>query len=47
MIREFMIDINKLKLQKRIESLEQKVSVNLDEKQYTELLSLRNQLKSG
>jgi len=39
--------IKKIELKKKIESLEDKVSLNLDEKLYSELLSLRNQLKSG
>ena len=42
-----MDQINKIKLTKKIESLEDKVSLNLDENLYTELLSLRNQLKRG
>ena len=36
-----------IELQKKIEFLEDKVSINLDEKLYSELLSLRNQLKGG
>jgi len=39
--------LDKIKLTKKIESLEDKVSLNLDENLYTELLSLRNQLKRG
>ena len=34
-------------LKKKIEILENKVSLNLNENLYTELLSLRNQLKEG
>ena len=41
------IDIKKIDLKHRIETLEDKVALNLDEKLYSELLSLRNQLKSG
>ena len=44
---EIMIEIKKIELRKKIESLENKVSSNLDENLYTELLSLRNQLKRG
>ena len=44
---EIIGEIKKVDLQKKIESLEDKVSLNLDEKLYTELLSLRNQLKGG
>ena len=44
---EIKNEINKINLRKKIESLEDKVSLNLDEKLYSELLSLRNQLKSG
>tara|TARA_Y100000590_G_scaffold363378_1_gene421002 strand:+ start:195 stop:1982 length:1788 start_codon:yes stop_codon:yes gene_type:complete len=40
-------EIQKIELQKRIESLENKVAINLDENLYSELLSLRNQLKGG
>jgi len=40
-------EIKKIELQKKIESLENEVSLNLDENLYTELLSLRNQLKRG
>ena len=47
MFNEIIGEINKIDLRKRIESLEDKVSLNLDEKLYSELLSLRNQLKSG
>ena len=47
MFNEIMDQINKIKLTKKIESLEDKVSLNLDENLYTELLSLRNQLKRG
>ena len=44
---EIIEEIKKIDLQKRIEFLEDKVSLNLDESLYSELLSLRNQLKSG
>jgi len=44
---EILNEIEKIDLRKKIESLETKVSLNLDEKLYTELLSLRNQLKGG
>ena len=47
MFNEIMDQINKIKLTKKIESLEDKVSLNLDENLYTELLSLRKQLKGG
>ena len=43
---EIVSEIKKIDLRKRIESLEDKVSLNLNEKLYSELLSLRNQLKS-
>ena len=44
---EIIGEIKKVDLRKKIESLEDKVSLNLDEKLYSELLSLRNQLKGG
>ena len=44
---EIIREIKKLDLRNKIESMESKVSLNLDEKLYSELLSLRNQLKSG
>ena len=48
---KFSKDKDDLKIGKKIpvliEKLEDKVSVNLDEKLYSELMSLRNQLKSG
>ena len=44
---ENKIDILTDEFENRIDSLEDKVSINLDEKLYSELLSLRNQLKSG
>tara|TARA_B100000315_G_C14559083_1_gene579646 strand:- start:51 stop:1838 length:1788 start_codon:yes stop_codon:yes gene_type:complete len=44
---EIIDEIKKVDLRKKIESLEDKVSLNLDEKLYSELLSLRNQLKGG
>ena len=47
MFTEIISELNKIDLRNKIESLENKVSLNLDEKIYSELLSLRNQLKSG
>ena len=47
MFNEIISQIKKIELTKKIESLENKVSLNLDENLYTELLSLRNQLKRG
>ena len=44
---EIVVEIQKIDLKKKIESLENKVSSNLDESLYSELLSLRNQLKGG
>jgi len=44
---EVVIELKKIELQSKIQHLEDKVSVNLDEKLYSELLFLRNQLKSG
>ena len=44
---EILKEIEKIELRKKIESLENKVSLNLDENLYTELLTLRNQLKGG
>ena len=44
---EIINEISNIDLRSKIESLERKVSINLDEKLYTELLSLRNQLKGG
>ena len=44
---EIVSEIKKIELQKKIEFLEDKVSLNLDENLYSELLSLRNQLKRG
>ena len=44
---EIISEIRKIELQKKIQFLEDKVSLNLDEAQYSELLSLRNQLKGG
>ena len=40
-------EMKKIELQKKIQQLENKVSLNLDENLYLELLSLRNQLKGG
>ena len=42
---EIMSEIKKIELEKKIEFLENKVSLNLDENLYSELLFLRNQLK--
>ena len=47
MFNEIIKEIREIELQKKIESLEDKVSLNLDENLYSELLSLRNQLKGG
>jgi len=47
MFSEITNEMKKIELRKKIESLEDKVSVNLDESLYSELLSLRNQLKEG
>ena len=47
MFNEIVGEIKKIELEKKIDSLEHKVSLNLDENLYTELLSLRNQLKRG
>tara|TARA_B100000029_G_C17558350_1_gene952429 strand:+ start:287 stop:2074 length:1788 start_codon:yes stop_codon:yes gene_type:complete len=44
---EIKKEIETIDLRKRIDSLEDKVSMNLDENLYSELLSLRNQLKEG
>ena len=44
---EIMSEIKKIELREKIEFLEDKVSLNLDENLYTELLTLRNQLKGG
>ena len=44
---EIADEIKKIKLRVKIEFLEDKVSLNLDEKLYSELLSLRTQLKEG
>ena len=44
---DLMNEIKKIDLRGKIEHLEDKVSLNLDEKLYSELLSLRNQLKGG
>jgi len=47
MFNETSAEMKKIELSKKIQSLEKKVSVNLDENLYSELLSLRNQLKGG
>jgi DNA primase len=44
---EIISEIKKIDLKKKIEILESEVSLNLDEKLYSKLLSLRNQLKGG
>ena len=44
---EITSEIKKIELKKKIEFLENKVSSNLDENLYSELLSLRNQLKGA
>ena len=47
MFNEIINEIKKIELRKKIELLEDKVSINLDETLYSELLLLRNQLKRG
>tara|TARA_Y100000590_G_scaffold198050_1_gene224909 strand:- start:1858 stop:3645 length:1788 start_codon:yes stop_codon:yes gene_type:complete len=47
MFNEIVSELKKIELRKKIEHLEDKVALNLDESLYTELLSLRNQLKEG
>ena len=47
MFNEIISEIEKIDLKKKIEFLESKVALNLDENLYSELLSLRNQLKRG
>ena len=47
MFNEITNEIKKIELRRKIETLEDEVSVNLDESLYSELLSLRNQLKEG
>ena len=47
MFNEIINEIQKIELRNKIEFLEDKVSINLDETLYSELLSLRNQLKGG
>ena len=47
MFNEIISEIKKIELGKKIQSLEDQVSANLDETLYSELLSLRNQLKGG
>ena len=47
MFNEILSEIQKIELRRKIENLEEKVSANLDESLYSELLSLRNQLKGG
>ena len=47
MFDEIMKEIKKIELREKIEFLEDKVSINLDETLYSELLLLRNQLKRG
>jgi len=47
MFNEIVNEIKKIELRKKINFLEDKVSINLDETLYSELLSLRNQLKRG
>ena len=44
---EIINEIKKIELREKIETLEDKVSANLDESLYSELLSLRSQLKEG
>ena len=47
MFHEITNEIKKIELRKKIKSLEDRVSINLDESLYSELLSLRSQLKEG
>ena len=47
MFNEILDEIKKIELRKKIDTLEDRVSLNLDENLYSELLSLRNQLKRG
>ena len=47
LFNEVVNEIKKIDLKTKIESLEDEVSLNLDEKLYSQLLSLRNQLKGG
>ena len=47
MFDEIIKEIAKIDLRKKIENLEDKVSLNNDENLYSELLTLRNQLKGG
>ena len=47
MFDEIVDEIEKIKLRVKIGFLEDKVALNLDEKLYSELLSLRTQLKEG
>ena len=47
MYNEIIDEIKRIELSKKIASLEDKVALNLDEKLYSELLTLRNQLKGG
>tara|TARA_B100001123_G_scaffold394098_1_gene474617 strand:+ start:538 stop:2325 length:1788 start_codon:yes stop_codon:yes gene_type:complete len=47
LFEEIVGEISKIDLRTKIESLEDKISLNLDENLYSELLTLRNQLKGG
>ncbi len=47
MFIEIINEIKEIELREKITFLENKVSANLDESLYSELLSLRNQLKRG
>ena len=47
MFNEIVNENKKIELRKKIDFLENKVSLNLDENLYSELLSLRNELKGG
>ena len=47
MFNEIVSEIKKIELRNKIETLEDEVSINLDETLYSELLLLRNQLKGG
>ena len=47
LVREIIDEMKKIELKEKIELLENQVSSNLDENLYSELLSLRNQLKGA
>jgi phosphomevalonate kinase len=47
MFDEIIDEMKKINLREKAEFLESRVSSNLDEELYSELLSVRNQLKRG